>query len=175
MIRSLVSSSSGSCRSVGSSARVPLEIGRWSFPERTGGGLVGSAECLSQDPFCPAQASIVTPERGGLARSGGRNIVENYIVRYKGYIIDFTPFDAGNGTFGQLHKTRADMCISGACTARIAAVGLTPCQTGHGESPLGSMTGWIPTRHSPALTRFVRAGSGTVIFRRNNMVACTTV
>jgi hypothetical protein len=26
--------------------------------------------------------------------------VKNYIVRYKGYIIDFTPFDAGNGTFG---------------------------------------------------------------------------
>ena len=26
--------------------------------------------------------------------------MNNHVIRYKGYIIDFTPFDAGNGEFG---------------------------------------------------------------------------
>ncbi|PVX85635.1 hypothetical protein [Paraburkholderia unamae] len=26
--------------------------------------------------------------------------MENYVIRYKGYIIDFTPFDAEGGAFG---------------------------------------------------------------------------
>lgn len=26
--------------------------------------------------------------------------MNDYVVRYKGYIVDFTPFDAGNSSFG---------------------------------------------------------------------------
>lgn len=52
------------------------------------------------------------------------NPVDNYVFRYKGYIVDFTPFDAGAGTYGARWAIAKDDAIwSGSVPLSTAILG----------------------------------------------------
>lgn len=48
--------------------------------------------------------------------------MESYIIRYKGYIIDFTPFDAGGGSFGARWAIAKDDAIWSGCVPLSTAI-----------------------------------------------------